>query len=148
MSGEAQDFPRPWLPAPIGRFVGRGHPAGDFLEAHEWRVLEHEPGRYRVEAHLLDRVKNHRGHLYGGFTPTYVDLVGVRTAQTLFAGDTRGMATVNMRVDYFEPVTAERFAIESRVVNSRGRTHLVEVTFEDLAGTMLVFSLVTLRQRV
>ena len=146
MSAEVQDMPRPWLPAPAGRFSGRGHPAGDFLEAHEW--LEHEPGRYRIDAHLLDRVKNPRGHLYGGFTPTYVDLVAVRTAQTLFAGTTRGMATVNMRVDYFEPVTHARFAIESRVVNSRGRTHLIEVLFKDLAGTVLVFSVATLRQRV
>ena len=131
MSAEVQDMPRPWLPAPAGRFIGRGHPAGDYLEAH-----------------LLDRVKNPRGHLYGGFTPTYVDLVAVRTAQTLFAGTTRGMATVNMRVDYFEPVTHARFAIESRVVNSRGRTHLIEVLFKDLAGTVLVFSVATLRQRV
>jgi acyl-coenzyme A thioesterase PaaI-like protein len=147
MSGEVQDIPRPWLPAPSGCFIGRGHPAGDFLEAHEWRVLEHEPGRYRVEVLLVDRVKNPRGHLYGGFTPTYVDLVAVRTAQTVFDGTTRGMATVNMRVDYFEPVSAQRFIIESRVVNTRGRTHLIEVLFKDLAGTLLVFSVITLRQR-
>jgi acyl-coenzyme A thioesterase PaaI-like protein len=59
----------------------------------------------------------------------------------------RGMATVNMRVDYFEPVAESRFILESRVINSRGRTHLVEVLFKDLTGKLLVFSITTLRQR-
>ena len=60
-----------------------------------------------------------RGHLYGGFAPTYVDLRGASAPRRrCFDGSTRGMATVNMRVDYFEPVTAERFVVESRIVNS------------------------------
>ena len=41
---EQTDIQRPWLPAPAGRLMGRGHPAGDFLEAYHWRVLEAEPG--------------------------------------------------------------------------------------------------------
>ncbi len=148
MSGEAQDLPRPWLPAPSGRFIGRGHPAGDFLEAHDWRVLEHEPGRFRLQAHLLARVRNPRGHLFGGFTPTYIDLVAIRTVHTMLPGEYRGTSTVNMRVDYFEPVVDDRFILESRVIHSRGRNHLVEVVFKDLPGKLLVYSITTLRQRV
>jgi acyl-coenzyme A thioesterase PaaI-like protein len=118
LQDDRPDHPRPWLPAPPGRLIGRGHPAGDFLEAHEWRVLDHEPGRFRLEAHLLERVKNGRGHLFGGFAPTYVDLVAVRTVQSTSSEPTRGAATVNMRVDYFDPVADPRFVLESRVVHS------------------------------
>jgi acyl-coenzyme A thioesterase PaaI-like protein len=148
MQDNASDIPRPWFPAPPGRLIGHGHPAGDFLEAHQWRVLDHAPGRFRLEAHLLDRVRNPRGQLFGGFTATYIDLVAVRTVHTLLEGSYRGTATVNMRVDYFEPVAEARFILASRVVHSRGRNHLVEVLFEDLAGKLLVYSITTLRQRV
>jgi acyl-coenzyme A thioesterase PaaI-like protein len=149
MRDERQERPRPWLPAPPGRLIGRGHPAGDFLEAHEWRVLDQEPGRFRLEAHLLDRVKNNRGHLFGGFTPTYIDLVAVQTVHSVIVEEPyRGSATVNMRVDYFDPVMDARFILESRVVHKRGRNHLVEVLFKDLQGKLLVYSITTLRQRV
>jgi acyl-coenzyme A thioesterase PaaI-like protein len=147
VADDREDIPRPWFPAPPGRLIGRGHPAGDFLEAYDWRVLDHGPGRFRIEAHLLDRVRNPRGHMFGGFTPTYIDLVAIRTAHTLLADVYRGTATVNMRVDYFEPIADERFILESRVINSRGRMHLIEVLFKDLAGKVLVYSITTLRQR-
>ena len=146
MPQDSQNVERPWFPAPPGKLLGRGHPAGEFLEAYDWAVLEHEPGRYRIEAHLLPRVRNARGHLFGGFTPTYVDLVAVRTVHTTLPGVYRGLTTVNMRVDYFDPVTDDRFILESRVLHSRGRNHLVEVVFKNLQGKLLVYSITTLRQ--
>jgi acyl-coenzyme A thioesterase PaaI-like protein len=57
------------------------------------------------------------------------------------------MLTANLRVDYLEPVADERFRIESRVVHSRGRTHLVEVAMKSLDDRLLTLSLVTLRER-
>ena len=148
MNDDGKDSKRPWLPPPPGRLLGRGHPAGDFLEAHEWLLLEQQPGRIRLQAHLPQHVRNPRGHLFGGFTPTYVDLLALRTAHSLLPpGTPRGMTTVNMRVDYFEPVVEERFILEGRVVNSRGKIHLVEVLFKDLHGKLLVFSITTLRRR-
>jgi acyl-coenzyme A thioesterase PaaI-like protein len=144
---EPTDIPRPWLPAPPGRLLGRGHPAGDFLEAYDWRVLDAAPGRYRIEAHLPTRVRNPRGQLFGGFTPTYVDLLAVRTAHGAVAGSFRGVATVNMHVDYFDPVTDDRFLLESRVVHTRGRILLVEVVFRTLDERLLVFSNTTVRLR-
>ena len=47
---------RPWAAPPPGRLVGRGHPAGDFLEAWAWEVLDEAPGYLRVEATLPDLV--------------------------------------------------------------------------------------------
>jgi len=144
---EPQDIQRPWLPAPEGRLLGRGHPAGDFLQAYDWRGLEEGPGHYKLEAHLPEHVKNPRGHLFGGFTPTYVDLLAIRTAHSILVPPLRGVATVNMRVDYFDPVVDPTFLLESKVVHSRGRVHLVEVLFRTLDEKLLVFSLTTLRQR-
>ena len=147
MSEEAQDIARPWLPPPEGRLLGRGHPAGEFLQAHDWRVLDHAPGRYRIEAHLPPHVKNPRGTLFGGFTGTYIDLLALRTVHSILTPPLRGLITMNMHIDYFDPVADERFVLDSRVVHSRGRIHLVEVLFRALDDKLLVHSLTTLRQR-
>ena len=75
---------RAWGSPPPGRLIGRGHPAGDFLGAHEWDLLEEREGFLRISAALPDHVKNPRGQLFGGFTPTYVDLVALFTAASPF----------------------------------------------------------------
>ncbi|MFI5314868.1 MAG: PaaI family thioesterase [Myxococcota bacterium] len=142
---------RPWMAREPGRLVGRGHPAGDFLEAHEWRVVERGRGYLKVDAHLPDRARNPRGQLFGGFTPTYVDLISLFAARTgeSAEGDSapQWLATTNMRVDYFDPVTGPRFFLESRIVRERGRTIMVETRFVDPAdGKLLVFALTTLRR--
>ena len=74
--------PQPaWRAPEPGRLMGRGHAAGDFLEAHEWRILEERPGFLRIVAHVPTRAKNPRGQLFGGFTPTFVDLVALHTVR-------------------------------------------------------------------
>jgi acyl-coenzyme A thioesterase PaaI-like protein len=140
---------RPWANPPPGRLIGRGHPAGDFLEAWAWSLEEEGPGYLRIEAALPEHVKNPRGQLFGGFAPTYVDLVAlftVRPPEARRDGATRAwLATTNMRVDYFEPIVGPRFVIESRLEKKRGRTNFVATRFfqdDELA----VFALTTLRE--
>src|SRR6266545_1894315 len=92
---------RPWAPPPPGRLVGRGHPAGDFLEAWAWDLLDEAPGYLRIEAELPHHVRNPRGQLFGGFTPTYVDLLALFTVR---AGESRapwkrGQTTFRMTGD-------------------------------------------------
>jgi len=140
---------RAWKNIEPGRLIGKGHPAGDLLEAHEWRVLEEDEGYLKIDVHLPDRVKNPLGQLFGGFTPTYVDLAAVFT---VYAGRDRSailegwLATTNMRVDYFEPVMGPRFVIESRLMNRRGRMSFVETRFTDKSGELLAFALTTMRE--
>lgn len=139
---------RPWaVPAP-GRLLGRGHPAGDFLEAYDWVVLDEREGYVRVEAGLPDHVRNPRGQLFGGFTPTYVDLVALFTVRSgprrLSGTDRRWLATSHMEVDYFEPIVGPRFVIESRLEKRRGRTNFVLTRFfQD--GELAVLAATTLR---
>jgi len=135
-------FVMAWTTPEPGRLVGRGHPAGDFLEAWAWEVLEEDVGYLRVSAHLPDHVKNPRGQLFGGFTPTYVDLIALFTAR---AGPERSaprdrqrqwMATTSMHLDYFEPVMGPTFVLDSRLEKKRGRTHFIVTRFlqdDDLA---------------
>jgi acyl-coenzyme A thioesterase PaaI-like protein len=141
---------RPWARVEPGRLVGKGHPAGDFLEAYRWQVLEERAGLLRLRAHLPEHVKNPRGQLFGGFTPTYVDLVAlftVRAGPERQSGGIRSwLATTNMRVDYFEPVVGPDFEIESRLVVRRGRTNFVETRFLDAAGRLCVFAVTTMRE--
>jgi acyl-coenzyme A thioesterase PaaI-like protein len=141
--------PGAWISPPPGRLIGRGHPAGDFLEAWGWDVHEQSVGYLKVEAGLPAHVRNPRGQLFGGFTPTYVDLVALFTVR---AGTDRSqpgpflwLATTNMRVDYFEPITGPRFVMESRLEKRRGRTLFVSTRFlqdDELA----VFALTTMRE--
>ena len=133
-AGSGEDAPaQPGLwraPAP-GKLVGRGHAAGDVLEAYEWDVLESRDGVLRVLAQLPEKLKNPRGQLFGGFTPTYVDFVAVHT---FWAGrETRPghpwLATLNMRVDYFAPIAGPTFEIESRILHRGASTLWVETHF-------------------
>ena len=143
---------RRWVPPEPGRLVGRGHPAGDFLEAWSWDLLDEREGYLRIKAHLPPNVMNPRGQLFGGFTPTYVDLVALFTVRAgperlnrMTAGTNGWLATTNMRVDYFEPIVGPTFVIESEREKQRGRTHVVLTRFlqdDELA----VLALTTMRE--
>lgn len=143
-------FVRAWMTRKPGRLLGRGHPAGDFLEAYEWQVLDEGPGFLRIRAHIPHQVKNPRGQLFGGFTPTYVDLVALLTVRAGERREATGfrswLATTNMRVDYFEPIVGPEFLIESRLVKTRGRTRFVETRFFHPEDTLAVFALTTMRE--
>jgi len=147
---EAPPVVRAWMTRKPGQLIGRGHPAGDFLEAYDWIVLEERAGFLRLRAHLPAHVKNPRGQLFGGFTPTYVDLVALLTVRTTERREATGfrtwLATTNMRVDYFEPIVGPTFFMESRHVKKRGRTHFVETRFFDPEDTLAVFAITTLRE--
>jgi acyl-coenzyme A thioesterase PaaI-like protein len=123
---------RAWREPEPGRVIGRGHPAGDFLEAYDWKLLETRTGYLRIEAGLPAHVRNPRGQLFGGFTPTYVDMVALMTVNAGAERDglpRRWLATTNMRVDYFEPIVGPLFVIESELEKRRGRTCFVLTRF-------------------
>jgi acyl-coenzyme A thioesterase PaaI-like protein len=55
------------------------------------------------------------------------------------------LATTNLRVDYFEPITGPRFVIDSTREKQRGRTNTVVTRFlQD--GELAALALTTLRQ--
>lgn len=139
---------RPWLQRDPGRLISRGHPAGDFLEAYEWTVLEESPGHLRLDVHVAESVRNPLGQVFGGFTPTYVDLVALFTVRADRSRDDDAiqevLSTSSMRIDYLEPLLGPRFVIESQVIKKRGRSYWVETRFID-GGELAVFALTTLR---
>jgi len=133
-------------PAP-GQLIAPGHAAGDFLGAPTWRVIEQRPGLLTVDVHLPESLKNPQGQLFGGFTPSYVDLVSIFTTRTDRDPDepAHWVTTINMRCDYFEPIIEDRFEITGEIVNRRGRTCLVSTTFNQ-CGVMAAHALTTLRE--
>jgi acyl-coenzyme A thioesterase PaaI-like protein len=147
---QTKPFLRAWMNRKPGQLLGKGHPAGDFLEAYEWKVLEESAGVLRIQAHVPQHVKNPRGQLFGGFTPTYVDLIALLTVRTTESRDANGfrtwLATTNMRVDYFEPIVGPQFTIESRLLKKRGRTNVIDTRFFDPGDTLAVFALTTIRE--
>jgi acyl-coenzyme A thioesterase PaaI-like protein len=137
---------RAWAEPGPGRLFGRGHPAGDFLEAYDWQLLERRDGYLHLDCHVPAHVRNPRGQLFGGFTPTYVDLVALATA---FAGAAQvprpaWLATTSMSVDYFEPVVGPRFTIVSQREKQRGRTIFVTTRFFQ-GPELAVYAFTTMR---
>lgn len=127
--------------------INKGHCAGDVVEAWKWNVLERGNGLLVVEAHLPNQVKNPKGQLFGGFTPTYVDLISLFTVHSNDAEsgqERRFLSTVNMRCDYFEPIMGPTFVIRGELENQRGRTSLVSTKFMN-GDTMLAHAITTLR---
>jgi acyl-coenzyme A thioesterase PaaI-like protein len=136
-----------WREREPGRLIGKGHPACDFLEAYAWDVLEERSGYLKVSAGLPLHARNPRGQLFGGFTPTYVDMVALMTvhAGAERTGATSWLATTNMRVDYFEPITGPTFVIESELEKRRGRTCFVVTRFWQ-GDTLAAYAVTTMRE--
>jgi acyl-coenzyme A thioesterase PaaI-like protein len=145
---DVEEALRRWRSDDPKRLVRRGHPVGDFLEAHEWKVLERGPGRIRVHAHLPRQVMNPRGELFGGFTPTYVDFFALHVFHASRGPDepARWLSTASLRVDYFAPIVGPDFEMLGEVLNRSGSTGYVEVRFQ--AGARLcAMAQVTLVQK-
>ena len=129
-------------------FMKPGHCAGDLVEAFDWNVLREEPGLVELDVHLPKHLLNPRGQLFGGFTGTYIDMVAIYTVRTLFA-DKSGFtwaSTVNMRIDYLQPVVGPRFKLRGEVINEGRTTCLVATYFLDEEGDKLVYAITTLRK--
>ena len=136
-----------WRQREPGRLIGKGHPAGDFLEAYNWDLLEERAGYLKVRCHLPEHALNPRGQLFGGFTPTYVDMIALMTDKAGLPPEERftsWLATTNMRVDYFEPITGPAFVVESELEKRRGRTCFVVTRFwQD--DTLAAYAVTTMR---
>ena len=125
------------------------HRAAILLEAQRWNVLEVKPGWLHVQCHLPDSVLNVAGFLFGGFTPVYVDLLAIWTCVTTLSGPRQWLATVNMRVDYLEPIVRPGFRAKSRLVNVRKRDYLVETSLVSLDSEdekLLAFAVTMMRK--
>lgn len=145
-SSEAEAVLARWSTDDPERLVAKGHPVGDFLDAHDWRVLTREPGRIRVRARLPDRVMNPRGELFGGFTPTYVDFFALHVFHTSRedGAPRRWLATAGLRVDYFAPIHGPEVEIDGCVLHRSGRTGHVQVKFFDDEAGLCALAQVTL----
>jgi len=130
-------------------FSQPGHPAGDFVESPKWKILKYEPGLVEIDAHLPKQVMNPRQQLFGGFTGTYVDIVSIHTARSVLTKDTASnwTTTINMRIDYLEPVLGPRFIMRGEMIKNGRATCLVATHFLDYEGTVLVYAVTTLRKQ-
>ncbi len=145
----AERIIRQWHTDDPKRLVKRGHPAGDLLDAYKWEVLERGKGRLRVRAALPERLRNPRGTLFGGFTPTYVDFISLHTFHTDRDPDEprRWLNTTHMSVEYFAPITGPTFEMVCEVVSKGGRTGHVQTKFIGEDGTLCALAFATFVQR-
>lgn len=140
----AAENPNPKVPI----FTKRGHNAGDLVESYKWKILREQPGLIEVDAHLPDHLLNPRNQLFGGFTGTYVDIISIWTVRSLFTAKTdfEWAATVNMRIDYFLPVTGPRFLLQGELIKEGKTTCLVATHITDMDNNKLVYAITTLRK--
>jgi acyl-coenzyme A thioesterase PaaI-like protein len=126
-----------------------GHAAGEFVEASKWKVLREEKGFVELDVHLPKQLLNPFGQLFGGFTGTYIDMVSIYVVRTLYAGQpgyTRS-STVNMRIDYLQPVLGPRFRLVGEAIKDGRSTCLTATKFLDNDHNLLVYAITTLRQQ-
>ena len=143
-----EEWAKAWESRDPARLVGRGHPIGDFLGADAWQVLARERGRLRVRCALVEAVRNPKGELFGGFTPTYVDFFALHVFhQSRAEGEPRQwLVTTHLRVDYFAPLVGPEFEMDGRVLHRRGRSGHVEIRFE-ANGELCALAHATLLER-
>ena len=136
---------RKWAATAPDRLIGRGHPVGDFLEAYEWLVLEERVGFLQLACHLPEQVKTPRGDLFGGFTPTYADLVAVFTGRAGHRSEAPRdwLNTASLTMDYFAPIRGD-FVITSEVLHRTGRTQHVQIRFLDTQDNLLALCKATI----
>ena len=144
-SHSIETLARRWRTADPARLVGRGHPVGDFLEAYDWIVVEERTGFLKVSCHLPAQVRNPRGDLFGGFTPTYADFIAVFTGR---AGNRQEppatwLNTASLCVDYFQRIDGG-FLMEGQVLHRSGRTMHMQIRFTDAAGKLLALARATI----
>jgi acyl-coenzyme A thioesterase PaaI-like protein len=140
---------RAWDDPPEGSLIRSGHRVGDQLDASSWLVRERGAERLVAEATLPVALQNYRGQLFGGFTGAYVDFIAlalVREEMSAAEKQSMGLTTLNMRIDYFEPVHGPRFVLEAEILKKRGANYFVEVRFRGLDGLLLVAASVVLRR--
>lgn len=124
----------------------RDHNAARLLRAYDWTILNIGPGHLEVQCDLPNEVLNLGGSLFGGFTPTYVDLISIWTCMTLLAPELAWLSTVRLEVNYFEPIVSPGFRVEGIVRNVRKRDYLVETAFRDSDGRLLALGITALRK--
>jgi acyl-coenzyme A thioesterase PaaI-like protein len=131
-----------------GRAIGRGFAIGDFLEAYDWEVLEEGPGELRLRCRLPARVTNPLGQLFGGFTPTYIDLIALLTCRAGRSEDENRawIATRSMQIEYVEPLQ-DGFVAASRVTRRRGAVFWVSTHLLDRRGEPAVLAATCLREQ-
>ena len=148
-AAEGHNMPPHRVDIPPDRLIAKGHESGDFLEAYDWIVVDEKVDWLRIDAHLPSQVLNPQGQLFGGFTGAYVDMVSLQANR---AGPNRRAprsaghwtTTINMRIDYYEPIVGPRFIIEAQVEHRRGKTSTVTVRmFQD--ELLAVYAYTTLR---
>jgi acyl-coenzyme A thioesterase PaaI-like protein len=110
--------------------------AGDFVQAYEWTIVQQRSGYLELDVHLPEHLKNQRGHLFGGYTPIYVDLAALRAVHLTRdpADPPMWLTTLGMRVDYLEPISQARFVIAVDVVHRRRGTSRSRFASASTAG--------------
>ncbi|HAN08176.1 MAG TPA: hypothetical protein DCP89_06705 [Acidimicrobiaceae bacterium] len=144
MTHVMENFEEWSLNVPEGKLASPGLAPFDLLEIERWNILRDIEGELDVECHLPACALNPLGQLFGGFTAAYVDIISLYTAKR-DCGDRLGFqSTINMRIDYFEPILDKPFIAEGRIVNRRGDNRLISTRLlQD--GNSCAFALTTMR---
>jgi acyl-coenzyme A thioesterase PaaI-like protein len=119
---------------------------GEHFDVANWKIITDEPGCMRVEVPLHPWLRNPLGQLFGGFTPSYADILStrvVRGSDRVLRESSIWYATTGVRVDYLEPIVDDSFQIECQLLKARGKSMLVETKFYQ-GEVLAAFAVMTL----
>jgi uncharacterized protein (TIGR00369 family) len=101
-----------------------------------------EPGRAVVRMPVRARHRQIHGVVHGGILAALADTAGGIACYMLLPRGTR-LATIEMKINYLEPVSKGRIAAEARVLRKGRRTAVVACDIRDEKARMVATSLLT-----
>ena len=118
----------------IGRLAFNSH-----IGLHVARV---HPDGVTLELRMREEFRNAHGTMHGGLLATLADSAAGMAIHRV-TGGTRKITTVEMKINFFRPVTEDRASARARVIRAGNTLCVCTVEIHDAAGNLAGAALVT-----
>jgi acyl-CoA thioesterase len=127
-----------WSLAELGLRIRKGVPGKLF----GFELASIERGTAVMTMLVRKRHKQVHGVVHGGILASLADTAGALAAYPLLPRKTR-LATVEMKINYLEPVDKGRILAEASILRLGRTLAVVEVEIQDAGGTLAAKALIT-----
>ena len=130
--------PKPLTLAEMRVFIGR-LPFNSHIGLHVARV---HPDGVTLELRMRDEFRNMHGTMHGGLLATLADSAAGMAIHRV-SGGARAITTVEMKINFFRPITGDRARARARVIRAGNTLCVCNVEVHDAAGNLAGAALVT-----
>ncbi len=136
--GKSSELGMTWTKAELGLRISRNVPVRLF----GFELDSVERGTAVMTMQVSNRHKQIHGVVHGGILASLADTAGALAAYPMLPRNTR-LATVEMNINYLEPVDRGKIVAEARVLRLGRTLAVVECEVQDAAGILAAKALIT-----